>query len=126
MGQLQHFHIIERFLEDDEAIALPEFLYDLFPGIIGISRANHNLQVRAALPNLVDRLHSIPAGGHSTIDESQGVRATFPLGDVDFVEAFLPLKSGVELKTGSTRSVGWFAENERFIFLERFRRSFRA
>ena len=115
---LQHLDVVERFFEDEHLIGVADSLGDLIPGIIGIGRANDDLQIGKFFPDPRDRFDSIPTRRHAHIDERNRVRISFRNRRAHFFQAFFALKGGIDLKTPGTRSVGLIAEKRGFVGIE--------
>ena len=98
--ELEDFDAVERFLEDYQPVGLAQLGDNLLPRVIGIRRANDDLDRGVDCPNPRDRFHAIPARRHPHIHESHRVRPPFSDRAHDHVQPFLALKSRVELELG--------------------------
>ena len=54
--ELQHFHGIERLLQDDEVVRDAQAAHDLAPRVVAVGRADDHLQVRLEGPQRLDGL----------------------------------------------------------------------
>jgi hypothetical protein len=103
VGELQHFHGIERFFEDHHPVRVAQPRHHRFPRIIRIGGADHDLQRRIGFPNALGRLDAIPPRRHAYIDERQRVRAFLGQGRLHPEQGILPLISRIELEAGRPR-----------------------
>jgi hypothetical protein len=92
VGDLDDLDGIERLLEDQQVLGvLTEPRDDLGPRVIGVRRADDDLQLRGLLPHALDRLEAVPAGRHVHVDERQRVRPAVGHGGLDERQRVLPL-----------------------------------
>ena len=98
IGELQHFHRVERLLEDDEPVGIADPGRDAFPRIIGVSRAKNHLEIGIRLPKSGRGLNSIPARGHADVHKRHGKWLAGLLGGLDRRQTFLSLKRRRQFK----------------------------
>ncbi len=92
---------VERLLEDQHAIRVAECRAHLLPAVIGVSRADHDAQVRVGPQQLARRFDAVPPRRHPNVDERERVGALSGERRDDLAERFLSLESGVELEAGA-------------------------
>ena len=97
-GQLQDFHGLERFFEDDQPVGGAQLVHHVVPGIIRKSRANNDLKVRVHLPDTGGGFNAVPAGRHAHINKSQRVRAAAAEGGLNQIESFPALIGRIEIE----------------------------
>ncbi|MNF74838.1 hypothetical protein D3C84_568810 [compost metagenome] len=91
-GHLADFDGIERFLENQQAVAEFQALVDVVPGIVGIGGAERHLQLRIDLPQPFDGFQAVPARRHAHVDEGHRIRQVVGQGRLDLVQCFKALK----------------------------------
>ena len=96
MGQLQHFDIVERLLQNQQAVRATEPFGHLIPGIIGIGGADNDLEVRVGGPKPGDGFNAIPARGHANIHKRQGIRPAILQRACYQGQSLLALIGGIE------------------------------
>ena len=99
MGELLHFHVVEGLLEHEQTVRLADLGAHLLPRIIRVSGANDDLEGWIHFPDARNGFHAVPAGGHSHVHKSQGVRPLFCERLLDFFQALFSLVGGVQLKS---------------------------
>ena len=83
--RLQDLDRLERLLDDDELVGMPEPCQQLQPVVIGVGGADHHLHLGVDLPELLDGLEPVPTGRHAHVDERHRIgpalieRAACPL-----------------------------------------------
>ncbi len=94
---LPDFDVVERLAKDQEAIGAAQFADDVFPGIIGVGRAEDDQDFRIDRPDLSHRLDAVPTWGHANIDEGDGVWLSFGQRFFDKCDGVLALKRRIDL-----------------------------
>ncbi|HQU45418.1 MAG TPA: hypothetical protein PK867_21560 [Pirellulales bacterium] len=104
--QLQHFHGVEWFFQDQQVAGVTELGGNLAPIVIGVRRADHALQIRQLFPEGLDGLHSVHARRHADVDERHIVGLT-AAGRLDgHSHAVFPLVGGVDLEVEQPLGAG--------------------
>ena len=78
VGQLENLDGVEWLLENQHPLGVPEFLHHFLPGVVGISRANYDLQVGISFPEPERSLQPIPSGRHAHVGKNHRVAAALP------------------------------------------------
>jgi hypothetical protein len=105
-GELIDLDGVEGFLEDQQAIGEAELGRDLLPGVVGVSGADDDLEIRIDGPEALDGLKAVPAGGHAHVHERDRVGAFCLEGGLQLLEALLALEGRVELEGLSGAGTG--------------------
>ena len=66
---LQDLDGLERLLDDDELVGVPESRQELHPVVVAVGRADHDLDFGVDLPEVFDRFQPVPAGWHTHVHE---------------------------------------------------------
>ena len=98
LRQLADLHGVERLFQDQEPVTHLQPLQHLLPAVIGISRADHDLQPGVRGPEPFDGLHAVPAGRHAHVDERHGVGAIVFQRGAQLRQSLLSLVGGVHLE----------------------------
>jgi len=70
--ELPDFNVVERLLEDQQMVGPSELGDDVFPGVVGIRRTEHNQDFRIHLPHALDGFHAVQPGGMRTSTNARG------------------------------------------------------
>ena len=98
-GHLADFDRIERFLENQQTVAQLQAFVDVFPGIVGVGRAQRHLQLGVDLPQAFDGFQAVPARWHAHVDERHRVGHVVGQGRFDLVQRFEALEGRIEYET---------------------------
>src|ERR1051325_4630673 len=98
VGQLKRFDVVERFLEDKQAIGLAHLGPHLRPGVIRVRSADRDLEFGVNLPDARDRFDPVPTRWHAHVHEGHRVRARLGEGLLDQFKRLLALHGGIQLK----------------------------
>ena len=113
MGQLQHFDVVERLLQNQQAVRATEPFGHLIPGIIGIGGADNDLEVRVGGPKPGNGFDAVPARGHADIYKSQRVRVAVLQRAFYQGKPLLALSGGIEHESDLFGRSGGLAEKSR-------------
>ena len=97
--QLDGFDIVERLLENDQAIGMAEVSDNIRPGIVRVCGADNDLQVRVGFPEVQNGLYSVPSWRHSDVHESQGIGTVLGNRSTHHGQAVLALISRIDFET---------------------------
>src|ERR1035438_7747089 len=112
MGKLLHFDVVERLLEDQQAVGFANLGAHLLPRVISVGGAHYDLEFRIYLPDARNGFNPIPTGRHAHVHEGEGVRPVLRQRLLNHLEPLLALVSGVQLKNHLIRLV--LIEQHRF------------
>ena len=113
-GQLADLDDIERLLQNQEAVRLADLRAHFVPRVVGIRRAEDNLQLRVLRPDVLDSFDSVPSRRHTNVYKRHRVGTFITQGLLDHFQALLPLKSGIDVERFSLRLVQCDAEKGGF------------
>jgi hypothetical protein len=119
VSELLHFDIVERFLEHQQAVGLPDFRANFLPRIVGIRGADDDLHIRIDFPDLRDRFNAIPAGRHSHIHECQRIRPALLERFLYHFQPFFALEGRIQFKALRLLRLRGFFEKHSFHFIYR-------
>src|ERR1039458_3674665 len=97
--ELLHFDIVERLLEDEQAVGFADFGPHFLPRIISVGGADDDLEFRIHFPDARDGFNAIPTGRHPHVHEGHAVRPVVPERLLHHLQRLLALIGGVQLKT---------------------------
>ncbi len=109
-GDLLHFDRVERFAQDQQSVADTEARCDLRPGVICVGCANDDLDLRIGVPDVLDRLESVPPRWHPHIHDGEGVRAAELARHLDLVESLLALIGKIQFERFRRRGADGISE----------------
>jgi hypothetical protein len=91
VGALHDLERVERLLQDEQRLARPEPGAQVAPRVVGVRRADHDLEIGVDLPEPLDGLEAVPAGRHAHVDEREREVAVRGDGGDDVVERLAAL-----------------------------------
>ena len=90
-GDLTDLGGVERLLQDQQPIAGAEPAQDVLPRIVGVRRADDDLDLGIGGPQVGDGLDAVPAGRHAHVDERDRVALAAPEAVAHLAQRLLPL-----------------------------------
>ncbi len=97
-GHLADLQVVERLFQDQQLVVVLQPCLDGLEGIVGIRRAQRDLQVGVDVPQLFDGLQAIPAGRHAHIDKHHGIGGVGGQGLAHQCQRFLALVGRIQLE----------------------------
>ena len=104
VGALKYFDRLERLSQHQQLIGVPQPLHDLHPVVVGVRRADHDLDMRIDRPEALDGFKAVPAGRHPHIDECHAVWASLCQRLSRLLDALLSLVRRVNREHRAGRS----------------------
>ena len=105
-GHLADFQVVEGLFQDQQLVVVLQARFDGLEGIVGIGRAERDLQVGVHLPQLFDGVQAVPARGHAHVDKHHGVGRVGVQGLLDQRQGFLALVGRIQVKRLARRRGG--------------------
>ena len=72
--QLERFHGVKRFFENNQSVGIADLFKHLLPQIIGVGRAEDDLDFGINRPNFPGGFHAVPTRRHADVHKSHRVR----------------------------------------------------
>jgi len=73
-------------------VGVPKLTGKIFPGIVRIRGADHDLEFRVNLPDSTDGFHAVPPGRHPHVHKRHGIRPPRLQGFANQVKTLLTLQ----------------------------------